>query len=105
VAVVLAPLLLHAVAWDTARIWTHTIVAGFGCVWLSGAADGISHAAARRWLLAAAVPVVVANIVGRSPLMDGEAERFSLAARAWLYLPFLAGAALALVDGWRVKRP
>jgi hypothetical protein len=102
-AVALAPLLLHAVAWDTARIWTYTIVAGFGCVWLSSAADGIVRAGARRWLLAAAVPIVVANIAGRSPLMDGEVERFSLAARAMLYLPFLAGGALAFVDGWRTR--
>ena len=33
-AAALSPLLLHAVAWDTARIWTYTIVAGFGGVWL-----------------------------------------------------------------------
>ena len=33
-AAAIAPLLLHAVAWNTARIWTYTIVAGFGGVWL-----------------------------------------------------------------------
>ena len=101
--VTLAPLLLHAVAWDTARIWTYTIVAGFGCVWLCGATDGAARAAHRRWLLAAAIPIVVANIMGRSPLMDGEIERFSLSTRAWLYLPFLAGAAIALADAWRTR--
>jgi cytochrome bd-type quinol oxidase subunit 2 len=94
---------LHAVAWDTARIWTYTVVAGFGCVWLCGATDGAARAAHRRWLLAAAVPIVVANIMGRSPLMDGEIERFSLSTRAWLYLPFLAGAAIALADAWRTR--
>jgi hypothetical protein len=104
-AIVLAPLLLHAVAWDTARIWTYTIVAAFGCFWLSVATDGASRAAARRWLLAAAVPIVVANVVGRSPLMDGQIERFSLATRMLLYLPFFAGAMLAVIDGWHVKRP
>jgi hypothetical protein len=102
-AVVLAPLLLHAVAWDTARIWTYTIVTAFGCLWLSVATDGASCSAARRWLLAAAVPIVVANVVGRSPLMDGEIERFSLATRLLLYLPFFAGAALAMADGWRTR--
>jgi len=98
-----APLLMHAVAWDTARIWTYTIVAGFGCVWLCGAADGAASAAHRRWLLAAALPIVVANIAGRSPLMDGETERFGLSTRAWLYLPFLAGAVIAIADGWRTR--
>jgi hypothetical protein len=102
-AVVLAPLLLHAVAWDTARIWTYTIVAAFGCLWLSVATDGASRAPARRWLLAAAVPLVVANVVGRSPLMDGQVERFSLATRLLLYLPFFAGAAVAMADGWRTR--
>jgi cytochrome bd-type quinol oxidase subunit 2 len=100
---VLAPLLLHAVAWDTARIWTYTIVAAFGCLWLSVATDGASRAPARRWLLAAAVPLVVANVVGRSPLMDGQVERFSLATRLLLYLPCFAGAAVAMADGWRTR--
>lgn len=103
-AVVLAPLLLHAVAWDTARIWTFTIVAGFGCLWLGGATDGVPRAAAGRWLAVAAVPVVIANILGRSPLMDGEVERFSAAVRLLLYLPFLAGGVLAFVAGWRSGR-
>ena len=99
-AVVLSPLLLHAVAWDTARIWTYTVFAGFGGVWVCSH-DSRSAAAGRRWLIAAAVLVVTANILARSPLMDGEAERFTGATRALLYLPFLAGGVLALVDGWR----
>ena len=101
-AAALAPLLLHAVAWDTARIWTYTIVAGFGGVWLCGV-DSRSAAAGRRWLLTAAALVVTANIFARSPLMDGEAERFTAPARLLLYLPFLAGAVIALADGWRAR--
>ncbi len=101
-AAVLAPLLLHAVAWDTARIWTYTIAAGFGGVWLCSV-DSRSAAAGRRWLLAAAVPVIVANVFARSPLMDGEVERFTAQARLLLYLPFLAGAVIALADGWRSR--
>ena len=102
-AAALAPLLLHAVAWDTARIWTYTILAGFGGVWLCSL-DSRVAAPGRRWLLAAAVPVIAANLFARSPLMDGEVERFTAATRALLYLPFLAGAALAFVDGWRPRR-
>ena len=74
--------------------------AGFGGVWVCSR-DSRSAAAGRRWLIAAAVLVVTANILARSPLMDGEAERFTGATRALLYLPFLAGGVLALVDGWR----
>jgi len=99
--VVGAPLLMHAVAWDTARIWTYPIVGGFGCVWLSGATGGSSPAPRRRWLLAAAVPIVVANILARTPLMDSQVERFSPLTRLLLYLPFLAGAVLAIAHDWR----
>jgi len=102
-AAAIAPLALHAVAWDTARIWTYTIAAGFGGVWLCSR-DTRLAAPGRRWLLAAAVPVIAANLFARSPLMDGEVERFTAAMRALLYLPFLAGAALAFVDGWRPRR-
>ena len=102
-AVTLAPLLMHAVAWDTARIWTYTIVVAFGCVWLCAAADRPAPGAGRRFLLAAAVPIVVANILASSPLMDGQTERFAASTRLLLYLPFLAGFALAIADGWRLR--
>jgi hypothetical protein len=103
-AVAVAPLLMHAVAWDTARIWTYTIVMAFGGVWLCGADDASLPAAGRRWLLAAALPIIAANILARSPLMDGEVERFAIPTRALLYLPFLAGAVVAVADAWRQRR-
>lgn len=106
-----SPLLLHLVAWDTARIWTFTIVAAFACAWLIAVAADGDRGAGRavqprttRLLLAGSVLIVVANMLGRSPLMDGEAERFSNPMRLFLYSPFLAGAALVLVDGWRGRR-
>jgi hypothetical protein len=52
----------------------------------------------------AAAFVLLAGIFGRSPLMDRQEERFSAAMRLFLYAPFLAGAGLALLDGWR-ERP
>jgi hypothetical protein len=94
---------MHAVAWDTARIWTYTIVVAFGCVWLCAEADRPAPAAGRRVLLAAAVPIVMANILASSPLMDGQTERFAASTRLLLYLPFLAGFALAVADGWRLR--
>ncbi|HSP90475.1 MAG TPA: hypothetical protein VLN08_06200 [Vicinamibacterales bacterium] len=102
-AAALAPLALHAVAWDTARIWTYTIAAGFGGVWLCSR-DSRVAGPGRRWFLAAAVPVIAANLFARSPLMDGEVERFTAATRALLYLPFLAGASLAFVEAWRARK-
>jgi len=99
-----APLLMHAVAWDTARIWTYTVVVAFGCAWLFCASNPIEPARERRWMLALAVPVLLANTLGHSPLMDGETERFSTAMRLFLYAPFIAGAALALGEGFRQPR-
>ena len=96
-----APLLLHAMAWDTARIWTYTIVVAFGCAWLFTASNAIEPVRDRRWLLALAVPILLANILGHSPLMDGEVERFPTAMRLFLYAPFIAGAALAIGKGLR----
>jgi hypothetical protein len=99
-AATFAPLLMHAVAWDTARIWTYTIVVAFGCAWLCSTTYASSPAPGRRWLLAAALPIVAANILASSPLMDGQVERFSNSTRVLLYLPFLAGAGWAAADAW-----
>jgi hypothetical protein len=99
-AVTAAPLVLHALAWDTARIWTYTVVAAFGCAWLSADTATTPPAWAKRALLAAAVLIVLANILAHSPLMDHQVERFTAPMRLFLYAPFLAGAALAAVDGW-----
>jgi hypothetical protein len=99
-----APLLMHAMAWDTARIWTYTTVVAFGCAWLFSASNAIEPVRDQRWLLALAVPILLANILGRSPLMDGEVERFSTAMRLFLYAPFIAGAALAIGEGLRGPR-
>jgi hypothetical protein len=35
--------------------------------------------------------------------MDGQVERFTASTRVLLYLPVLAGAALALARGWRQR--
>jgi hypothetical protein len=99
-----APLLMHAMAWDTARIWTQPIVVAFGCAWLFSGSASAGLARHQGWLVALAVPVVLANVVGRLPLMDGETERFSTAMRWVLYAPFIGGAALAAARGFRRRR-
>jgi len=102
--VVALPLLLHATAWDTARIWTYTIVVAFGFAWLHAGQSVEASASVSRLLLAAAAFVLLANVFSRSPLMDREEERFSAAMRLFLYAPFLAGTALVLAEGWRRRR-
>jgi len=106
-----APLILHLVAWDTARIWTFAVVAAFACAWLVAAVRGGDRGSAgavsprtTRLLIAVSAVIVVANVLGRSPLMDGEIERFSTPTRLFLYSPFLAGATLVLIDGRRGRR-
>ncbi|MDY0109926.1 MAG: hypothetical protein RBT60_08330 [Candidatus Krumholzibacteria bacterium] len=94
-----APYLLHAVAWDTERIATYAVGSAMVGLWLL--------AEARRtggWsplLPLAAVPALVLNVFYRIPLMDGDAERFSLLWRALLYAPALA---LAVILVLRIKR-
>jgi hypothetical protein len=63
---------------------------------LVASASAPSGARARR--------AILANILGHSPLMDGEVERFSAAMRLFLYAPFIAGAALTIGEGIRGPR-
>jgi len=104
ILVVALPLLLHAAAWDTARIWTYTILVAFGFAWLHAGQPVAVPSRVNRLLLAAAAVVLLAGIFGRSPLMDRQEERFSAAMRLFLYAPSLAGTALVLIDGWRERR-
>jgi hypothetical protein len=98
-----APLVLHSIAWDTARIYTYPIAVAFGSLWLVAAREPSAPAAGRRWLLLAAVPILVANVLARAPLMDHLVERFSDSTRAILYAPFFVGAAFVIVGGWRSR--
>ena len=94
-----APYLLHAVAWDTERIATYAVGSAMVGLWLLAEARRPSG-----WsplLPLAAVPALVFNAFYRIPLMDGDAERFSLVWRALLYAPALA---LAVILVLRINR-
>ena len=92
--VALAPLAMHLLACDTARIWCMAI-AGLFWVALVQAELGSPAASGRtepfRWLAWAAL---VTNMMVRVPLMDHRLDRFTLVQRLLLYAPLLIGAAI-----------
>jgi hypothetical protein len=99
---IVVPLLLHFVAFDTAREWTYPLVAGVTCVWLAseaGTGEAAWGSSVRVVAIVLGLAVVVCNIfVMRYPLLDGEVDRFSNTARALLYAPFMITTACFL---WR----
>jgi hypothetical protein len=101
--VALAPLALHAGAWDTARIWGFPLIGAFAFAWWSS--DALRSPSVkppdRPWLLLLAVPMLASNLFGHSPLMDGETERFSAATRLWLYSPLIVGLLAVVADRLR----
>lgn len=85
------PLVIHAVAWDTTRIWGYTLITGFAIVVILALAP---PAAARPvtlppgWMVAGVFAIALAmNVKGHLPLMDSEVDRFDLVGRGILYLP------------------
>ncbi|MDZ7695455.1 MAG: hypothetical protein U5R49_00530 [Deltaproteobacteria bacterium] len=87
-AIVCAPLSLHSVAWDTARISTYTIGSGFIAAWILSETRQVQPAGDLFILIA--LPVLILNVFGRIALMDNEAESFSNMLRFLLYLPAIA---------------
>lgn len=84
------PLSLHAVAWDTYRIWAYPLVAALLALW------GISEIEVSResdeqkeplWPVIMASMMIVGQVFLPAPLMNDAVERFSSIARVLLYLP------------------
>ena len=101
-AAIACPLLLHLLAFDTAREWTLPLIVGLMCVWMAsetgdgGAAWGPISG---RVAAAFAVAIVFCNVFWmRYPLLDYLTDRFDNVTRALIYGPFFATAALFL---WR----
>jgi hypothetical protein len=94
-AVCLVPQTLHAVAVDTPRIWTYSILSAFLAMWVC------AEVFAEREDVRAGVGILflaalVTNVASLTPLMDREVDRFSLTTRLLLYVPAI-GVALALL--------
>jgi hypothetical protein len=91
------PLLLHLLAFDTARQWTYPLIVGLMAVWIASCAyDGRAAWGRQSGTIAIvlSIAVVIANIfVMRYPLLDYEVDRFTNVQRLLLYTPFIACAA------------
>jgi len=98
----LSPLLLHAVAFDTPRIWTYTIFSAFSCLWLFSEARPQLSERAPAWFWFLWSATILLNIFVRLPLMDYQVERYTAATRLMIYSPLLLGfAALTQLINWK----
>ena len=88
---VLCPWLLHALAWDSARISAYPICGALLAIWI------LSRTRASAPIPSAVIPAALLaflfNASSRTPLMDDQVEAFSIPMRAILYAP----AALLLI--------
>lgn len=84
-SIILAPLVLHTIAWDTARITSYTIGSGFIVCWILLETRKIYPI--RNIFLLVALPTLIINIFGNVPLTEDRVDRFSFLYRFLLYLP------------------
>jgi len=84
---VAAPFAMHAVAWDTERIWTYVIPGALLATWILMETRATRPLPA--WSLLVALPVLLLNTSNHVPMMDGEWDRFTDPVRLLLYLPTL----------------
>lgn len=85
-ALILAPLVLHFVAWDSVRISDYVLGSAFFAIWIF--AERISFYCRRSELVLGGL-LLLFNIFGQIPLMNNEVERFSWLWRLVLYAPTL----------------
>lgn len=83
-----APLAMHAVAWDTARISTYLIGGAFIVCWILSETRKAQERTDNSILLIAFFALIL-NIFNRIPLMDARIERFSNMLRLVQYLPVI----------------
>ena len=93
--VCLAPQLMQIVAWDTARIWTYSILSSFLALWFYAEAFPERRTSAQ-FVRFIGLLALFLNAVELTPLMDGLKDQFELQTRVLLYAPVL-GAIVALM--------
>lgn len=88
----LAPQWLHLIAWDTARIWTYSIMSSFLMLWIY-AELGIAGQPVLNGKLIGVIAFVT-HVILVTPLMDEACDALSLNLRLLLYIPVIVGALL-----------
>lgn len=86
IGVVCLPLAIHALAWDTVRIATYPLGSALITLWILVETRTIREQVVEI-LPMIALPAMAVNILGKTPLMDTEMERFSIPMRAIIYFP------------------
>jgi hypothetical protein len=87
----LVPETMHVMAWDTARIWTYTIVDAL-FVWWAYAELRTARESGSQWMEFVCLIVLLVNAIVATPLMDGLRDQFDVTTRLLLYIPALAAA-------------
>ena len=97
--VALVPLSLHAVAWDTSRIWTYPTVTAFLALWGLCELEPHKRAKPHSWSLVALALVAAFHVLIHTRLMDYEADLLPFGWRIALFaVPF------ATVARWAASR-
>jgi len=100
---VFLPLSLHAIAWDTSRIWTYPLIVALLGVWAIIEAIPLHKKQEESVVFVIfTIMVVVFHIFISTPLMDGEIERFSNEMRFLLYTPPIMLMLFVIADNYRL---
>lgn len=97
--IVLLPLLLHGIAWDTSRIWTYTLFEIALLFFVLKKPGGKVWQSPLAWCFAGLL--ILVHIFYAIPLMDEQTERFSDSIKLLLYVPVLAYVVYNIIFTWR----
>jgi len=78
-------------AWDTARIWTYSIVCAFLLLWIYVEMFR-ARIATSQFVVLLCIVALFLNVIEVTPLMDGLRDHFDVTTRLLLYSPVLATA-------------
>jgi hypothetical protein len=87
-SICLVPQMLQMIAWDTAKIWTYSILCAFMVLWINAEVFTARRDSSPSIILFC-LPTLVVNIMSLTPLMDSETDHFSLKTRLLLYAPVI----------------
>ena len=101
----LVPEAMHVMAWDTARIWTYTIIDAL-FVWWAYAELGTARESDSQLMEIVCLIVLLVNAIAATPLMDGLRDRFEVTTRLLLYAPaFAAASSIAISSPSAAREP